>query len=249
MNKKIYFDHTYTGDQNHKFWKKLGKLGFILHTKKAEHPDAVCQFIMFEKPGYLEFAHCLDRSSIDTRPGFSFGIENDLKTFFNKLRRKNINCSFSHRNYNWKENSEDDLPGWNFLNFKNTGIRTFYPWITEYQSSPAGKVKVKNSFSHPNGVTHVIGHEFVINNAGEKFFGQILGTKIKDQITLSCGRVLYFKRGRTCYHSKVILKSKNMENTKLYIPNMKGIIFDDKEVLLISNPSPYKRMWDIIITT
>lgn len=247
MDKNIYFDHTYTGDQGHQLWKKLGRLGFTLDKLEVKHPNDSCRFILFEKPSYLEFIHSSGQKYAKKCPGFSFGVRSDLKSFFNKLKKKKIDCTFMHRNYDWAKNDKDYLPGWNFVDFKNFGIRTFFPWITEYEQDPAVKVR-KRWAKHPNAVSHIIGHEFVINERGEKFFSNLLGTKIQDKVILSCGTILYFSRGQTNFHSKVILGSKNLKKTKTFMAKLKVIDFCGKDGILIPNPSSNKRMWDIIIT-
>lgn len=246
MNKNIYFDHTFTGDQNHSFLKKLKKMGFKVNDFMVKHPNADCRFLYFGKGSYLEFIHTPDENKILKRPGFSFGAKKNLEALFKKYKKSGLNCSFTHRNYNWHVNKKDYLPGWNFLEFKKIGFKTFYPWFTEYEPNPNSKRKF-TQIKHPNCVTGIWGHEFVVNQSGRDFFRRVLGTKIQDKIILNCGTSFYFKEGRTNFHSKVILKTSNFKKTNSYIKRADLINFEGRDGILIENPSPNMLMWDLLI--
>lgn len=246
MNINIYFDHSYTGDQNHAFLMQLKKYGFDVTDFLVKHPNSDCRFLYFGKGSYLEFIHCPDKNKDLKTPGISFGVKKDLKKLYEKYSQSGLACSYSHRNYNWHENNKDRLPGWNFIEFKNKGFRTFYPWFTEYEPNPNSKRKF-TPVKHPNGVTGIFGHEFIINKAGRVFFERILETKIKDKITLKCGTSFYFKEGLTNYHSKVILESSNLKKTLSFMRKAQMVSFAGKDSILIKNPSPNYRMWDLLI--
>ena len=240
-----YFDHTYTADTNFKFMKRLKRLGFNLDANKVEHPHSKCRFITFDNSQYLEFIHPIGNTGHYDRPGISFGYKGSLKRFYDKKVKQGAELSFFHRNYQWKENSKYILPGWNFVQFKRTGIRTIFMWLTEYELIN-GKKRPTKKANHPNGVNRIVGHEFVINSKGRKIFELITGKKFKDKIEFSNGVVFYFTEGRTNLHKSVILKSSNAEKTKKYI---KAIRFDyrGQQAVRILNTCLKKRMWDIIV--
>ena len=61
MVKSVVYDHAYTLDDNHKFLKELGQLGFKIDEMIVEHPGkAICRFLKFQnskknQKQYLEF--------------------------------------------------------------------------------------------------------------------------------------------------------------------------------------------------
>lgn len=238
MKNKIYFDHCYTIDTNHTFLKSLQRLGFNLGADSVEHPNANCRFLGFESNQYLEFVHNTEK--LENIPGFSFGYSEDLKKLEQKLSNR-ISCMYKHRS------QDGSKSGWNFLFFKNIGIRTFIPWFTEYEQSLTKKSKRKLQIKHPNGVTKILAHEFTINDKGKDFFQTILNLKIKSSIKLQCGTTLYFERGRTNYHSKVILECKSFPLLKRYMPKKKTSLFQGKKSIFIPNLNNNKRMWDLYI--
>ncbi len=243
MNKNIYFDHAYTGDQNHSFLMQLKKYGFKVTDFLVKHPNLDCRFLYFGKGSYLEFVH--SPTKVVKIPGFSFGAKKDLKKLYERYTQSGLSCTFYHRNYNWQENKKDHLPGWNFIEFKNKGFRTFYPWFTEYEPNPNSKRKF-TPVKHPNGVTGICGHEFIVNKVGRAFFEKILETKIKNEITLKCGTTFYFSDGLTNYHSRVILSTSSLKKSMTYMKKAELVSFEKKDAILIKNPSP-NRMWDLLI--
>ncbi len=133
---KLYFDHCFTLDQNHRLLKKLERLGFTLRPTATEHPGGhVCRFIMFKgkvRNQYLEFVHTRPGGDAYSHPGISFGYKGPLESYFKRIK-KTLPSEFVHRNYDWKADSKTRLPGWNFLTFKHLGFRTLLPWLTEYE--------------------------------------------------------------------------------------------------------------------
>ncbi len=248
MYKEIFFDHTFTEDPKHKFLKSLEKNGFILHDKTMEHPGkSICRFIQIGRK-YLEFAHIGKGGISYNKPGISFGAK-DLFKYQKKVEKKSsYQIDTIHKNYNWKENSTDRLPGWNFLHFNNLRIQTFYPWFTEYEDAPGRENIFKKNLEHPNGVNEIHGARFDLNKNGEKFFEAIFGSKLKPIVKLPCGFTFYFTFGKkTTLHRATILKSKSLIQTKKFMPKAIDTTFQDKDALLIRNPSSNARMWDIVI--
>lgn len=248
--KHIYFDHSYTVDQHHKFLKKLEGLGFRKEERHTEHPGGlICRFLMFSaesktKRSYLEFVHTKPKGEKLKVPGLSFGWNGNLEKFHDEMvRTRKIKTEFVHKNYDWKKDDKTRLPGWNFVNFKNTGIRSFYPWITEYEPHPLRKPrKIK---SHPNGVNKIIGFEFDMNPAGEKLFKIVCGKKRSNFLTLPCGTKFYFTPAPTTKLRSVILRSKNLKQFLKKYGADKEIEFQGNPAGLIKNPN--ERMWNIII--
>jgi hypothetical protein len=243
---KLYFDHTFTTDQNHKFLKKLEKHGFTLETKMTEHPDAKCRFIKFNNFQYLEFASVLDTTKFESA-GMSFGYAGKLKNFNQTLLKKGLHTKFTHRNYDWAINSKDYLPGWNFVSFQKLGFKTIYPWITEYELRPEMKERPKHIADHPNGVNHIVGHEFQINSKGREFFEALLARKIKDNYEFKDGVIFYFEEGRKNLHKNVVLKSDNFKLAAKFFKPKQIVDWKGREAIHIENPSGNERMWGIYI--
>ncbi|MFX3675818.1 MAG: hypothetical protein ACN6I6_02175 [bacterium] len=242
MDKNIRFDHSYTKDQSHKLLKKLMKLGFSKIKFDVEHPGKhFCSFIEFNNPigsrTYLEFIHTGRGGSMISSPGISFGYEKNLEGYFKRLKK---NCSFepqySHKNYNWKENSEDILPGWNFITFKKLGFRTIEPWFTEYESP---RKKRKHQISHSNNTNQLSGGELVLNPKGADFIEAVLKVKIKDKFSLADGTIWKVKKGAVNRMERINLRASSLKAfpKKLHI---------DTGIVLIKNPSGEK-FWDICI--
>lgn len=248
MYKDIYFDHTFTEDKNHKLFKKLEKLGFELDPQMVEHPGkAMCKFIRVGEK-YLEFVHVRPGGIDMKKPGFSFGATQLLR-YKKKIEKKAFfKLNYDHKNYDWKENSTDYLPGWNMLTFKNVGNKSIYTWFTEYEPDPSRKKKKKKNFIHKNAVSRIKGFYIELSPKGEKLYETLLGQKLKEEMTLPDGTIFYFKfsKRRTRYHA-VILESQNLKKTKSFIPKEKVIDFNGQEAIKIENPHPRANMWDIYI--
>src|SRR5690606_38514138 len=140
-------------EPNHELLKKLERLGFILEKKMTEHPGkAFCRFICFKgenprKIFYLEFVS-IGRGGIPfIEPGISFGYETDLAKFYKKVSKK-FHSEYNHKNYDWKKNSEDLLPGWNSITFKKPIIKNVNIWFTEYEDTK--KPRKLNAPKHIN---------------------------------------------------------------------------------------------------
>lgn len=249
MHKEIFFDHTFTEDQNHKLLKRMERFGFTLDPQKVEHPGkAHCRFIKIGGK-YLEFVH-IGKGGVEMKkPGLSFGAKN-LLGYKQKLdRKKLVQIDYLHKNYNWKENSTDNLPGWNFLSFKKTGVQTIYPWFTEYEQHPArNKKSRKVSPKHKNKVEKIHGAEIDLNAKGEELFSLIIGKKLKDKVELPDGFMLYFNCGkRTSRYKNVILQSSSLASTQKFMSKEKLTTFGTQEAICIKNPHLNSRMWDILI--
>lgn len=195
--KHLRFDHTYTRDDNHKFLEILAKRGFTKSKNATVHPGGLtCRFVRFrpgtnKKYNYLEFVSTSKGRRGYKMPGLSFRYERPLSELHHALENK-IETKLSHRNYDWKENSRKRMPGWNFLDFKNIGLRGFLPWVTEYEDEPGVKYKFP-ILKHKNRAQAISEIHFDINKKGRRFFESLFGVKIKSSITLACGTIFHFK--------------------------------------------------------
>lgn len=251
MNKKIFIDHCYNVDQGHKFLKKLEKLGFILDKNMMEHPGkAYCRFIIFkgENPRnryYLEFVSIGRGGTPFTTPGLSLGIEFNLKGFYKKIN-KTIPGEFIHKNYEWKKNNEDYLPGWNFLDFKKPIIKNIHTWFTEYE--PSGKRKKPQIVKHKNSVENLHGIILTLSLSSKKKLETLLNTKIKSNNIFKDGVHLYIQDGKTDRFESIILNSNNFSNSLKSIGRSGKIVSAlGEEMIQISAPKSKVLNWNILI--
>jgi hypothetical protein len=239
MNKKIYFDHCYSIDEGHNFLNILEGMGFVADHRVTEHPNVMCKFIFFKNNRYIEFVHKLSGSETFTPSGFSFGYSDSINTFKEELETNTtLKTSLVHKNYDWKNNDNDLLPGWDYLNFENTNFPLLHLWFTQYGPRPNSTFDVP---VHPNGATEILGHNFIVNKEGRDFFSTLLNQKIQDEIILNDGTVLHFKDGAKNHHSAVLIHSN--EDLSKYVDG-NNLITNGS--LCIKNP--VKGMWDIVLT-
>jgi hypothetical protein len=221
-------------------------LGFVLNPETVEHPGkAFCRFLMFSCPEisgrkaqYLEFVHCDEKAY--RSPGLLLGYSGSLKRFAQRLEPM-LDVNFFHKNYDWKKNSKDYLPGWNFLTFKNLGFRTLNAYFIQYERGP--KRHKRPAPKHPNGVVSIHAIEFVTNKRGLSFFQKIFGPRWKEKIRVH-NSFLFFKRGKRTDLTRVILKSKDIDRFIASYDIDKEIEWNGRRAALIANPSG---KWDIVI--
>jgi len=245
----IYFDHTYTLDMNHKFHKRLQRMGFVLDPTEVEHPGKqFCRFILLRNPKnprkrtYLEFIHVGRGGEAHHKPGISFGWSKELKKFHAKLvKERRYKAKYFHKNYDWKTDSRAKLPGWNFLMFQGLQMPGLFPWLTEYEPSPKRKRTIPPK--HRNGVHAHKGFELELNKKDKTFFEYILGQKLKPVTRMKCGTELYVQDARRTKVKAVVLKAKSVSRLVTEF-GAAPEIFAGRPAGRIKNPSG---MWDIII--
>jgi hypothetical protein len=240
---KIFFDHTYTIDNDFYLFKKMESFGFSLSERISDHPDSKTRFIHFNNGKYLEFVKLtVPVKSWWYLSGLSFGVNESLKKFAATPRFKRFKPDYYHRNYNWRENNTDYLPGWNFLGFRKMSFRTFHPWLTEYEK---GRSKVPTKVSHPNGVNEFHGHLFSINDQGREFFQVLFNKRIKDKIQLADGTWFYFKAARTSRHEAVLLKAGQRSNFEKFKAASSVLKTHGIEFYLFDYPQRFRNCWRV----
>lgn len=244
------FDHTYTNDDNYRFLKKLEKYGFKLMDSETEHPGKhFCRFIGFtENPlrrrQYIEFVKVKKNGIKITKPGVSFGCTKELKSYFEKIKDK-LPAKYEHKNYNWKEDNKNYNPGWNFVTFKKVKLKGLVPWITEYEKPANAKRKKRPRIIHPNGVQRILGLHYDLDEAGVKFFEELLGKKIKDKVKLSCGTIFHFNKAKKTKLNFIHLECKNLKKLKVDFYYDEEMKFFGNDACVINNPN---MMWNLVIT-
>lgn len=254
MFKNIYLDHSYNCDQNFKFFKKLEKLGFTLDKQFVEHPGkAFCKFIMLKgynkrKKYYLEFVSFGKGAPlIEKEAGLSFGYQENLEKYFKKIKTK-LPSTFTHKNYAWKANSVDRLPGWNMLNFKKRPIQNTFTWFTEYEPH-AKKQKMAKIPKHKNGVESIHGILLSLTPKSKKNLETILGKKIKDKVELNDGTFIYVESGKTDRYKSIIVNAQSLKKVKKVVGKSgKSEMFHGQEVVRIDPPVYEKSLsWNLLI--
>lgn len=246
---KLRFDHSYGTDQNFRFRQKLHKAGFSINDYEVEHPGkAFCRFIYLprtKKTGfqYLEFVHFGKGGTISGIPGLSLGALQPLEPFSKKLKAKGVETKFVHKNYDWKKNDKDRLPGWNFVSFPKHKSRV-YTWLTEYEKIP-GKKKRRKKVKHPNQVYKIVEIETVLNKADQAFFQKLFGRPRNGRFLLSCGTPLAFEAGKTSRIRNIVLATKDLNTLVRKFCWDELTTYQGRPAALLKNPN--RKMWDVII--
>ncbi|MCP4913221.1 MAG: hypothetical protein GY909_08875 [Oligoflexia bacterium] len=242
---KLIFDHCYTKDIKHKFFKRLIKMGFKDLGFTTIHPkENICKFIKFDDHQYLEFISTKYEEDIKKRPGLSFKSRGKLNVIFKKYQSKRgIEATYRHRNYNWKENNKDILPGWNFVDFKHVPFRNILLWLTEYEPPKKGLKRLPFKSDHPNGVYALEAIILDVNERSKAYFDKLFGPKKEGLLRKS--QVVFRPSSRT-RHSLVILKCKSLKKAQKFIKAPVKEVYGYTG-LFIKNPSGNDRMWDILV--
>lgn len=252
MFKKIALDHCYNEDHNFSFFKKLGKSGFTLEDYTVEHPGkAFCKFIALQSNNkrerfYLEFVHIGKGGIAEKTPGLSFNYLENLESYFKKLSKK-VPLIYSHKNYDWKVNSIDRLPGWNMLSFKKAPIKNVYTWFTEFEDS-AKQRALKKVKAHPNSVYSIHGIKLVLTAKGKINLETALMKKLGKVNKLSDGTMLYIETGKRDLFESIILNCKSLNKAKKVIGKYESGTFQKFDSIEIVNNSKNKKdMWNLVI--
>lgn len=246
---KIRFDHSYSTDQNFKFRMKLGKAGFYLPDYEVEHPGKrFCRFIPFLQKSiagyqYLEFIHTGKGGNFKNLPGMSVGALSSLKKFNTLLTKQGLKTEFVHKNYNWKENSKDTLPGWNFVTFKRK--MNVYTWMTEYEPLKNGKSRKRIQVRHPNGAHKIMAFDFTLSTEDIKFYSLIFGRPKNETFTMECGNRIHYNIGKKSRINHIILATKDLNKFVKKFPWDKLTSWQNQPGAVIENPN--KKMWDIVL--
>lgn len=255
MNKKnkIKLDHIYCIDQDFVYFNYLKQVGFKCEAKTVEHPGGVkCKFIYLEGANkkndfYMEFVSFSEKMSpLNIRPGISLAIGGSLLEHYKKMQNK-IKCRYIHKNYKWKENSKDYLPGWNMVEFEKNFIRDIFVWFTEYEYSP--ERKLRKAPHHPNGVIGLTEVVLELKLNSQKKIEKIIGSKIAKNYEFSNGIKLSIVRSRKDRVRSLVLKTKKPSSAFKLVDKQKKIIRYGEEFGIELN-GPSKRtenMWNIII--
>lgn len=241
------FDHCYSSDKNHQFRTKLGKAGFHLNDNLVEHPGKLfCKFIILPTEDlkyryYLEFVNNKGR----TKMGAGISLSTDDKLIRQMKKLSSLKPTYIHKNYAWKTNSKDNLPGWNFITF-NKHKSNIFSWLTEYEPSKLRK-RPKKVPRNPNGVDKIKAFIVELTKEDIKLYTAMLGKPKNSTFKTKNGVEIKYKQAK-----KSVIKSIAVSAPK-FTQVVKKFIWDDLIVyenmpaVLIKNPN--KGQWDVIITS
>jgi hypothetical protein len=247
---KIRFDHSFSVDHGFAFRKKLGRAGFKLSDHMVEHPGkSFCRFISMpitKKSGrqYLEFVHIGKGGEDYGLPGLSLGALESLEPFAKKLNSKKITAQFAHKNYEWKKNSTDRLPGWNFITFPKHKSKIF-TWLTEYEYSKKRKNRLKKHSNHPNKVFKIVAIDVAFDAQDIHLLSKLCGKPKGHQFVLDCGVPLTYSKAKVSKMKAIVLASKDLKRLVQKFEWDDLTTYNGQPAVRISNPD--KRMWDVLI--
>lgn len=220
----VHFDHTYNTVHDFNFKEQLSLAGFTLDSKTTEHPGSLlCHFVrigqaeLADHPPYLEFCYIQDKNAYleeqKTDPdfdsknpaprfqikGLSFGYSGDFRRYIEILKQSypQITAEHTHKNYDWKTNSKDRLPGWNFVEFSKMPLPgDFYVWFTSNDPRPNQDQNNRpKEFRHKNGAARIVGSVIDLRAPEAAHFVQAITFKrfVDDQLILDDGfRIINF---------------------------------------------------------
>lgn len=245
----INFDHSYTEDIGHKFFKALGRAGFSLSEHRMAHPGKhSCRFIMFEQAGgkkaYLEFVDVGRGGKRVNRSGISLRCEGPLKKYFDSVKKqKGVTAKYIHRNYEWKKDAKSKLPGWNFLSFAKPQFKNIYPWFTEYEPRPGAKRRPIEA--HPNSASVISGVVLSARKADKPKLEKVFGRSLTGKSVSLGGIQLIVEPANTTRISALVIKCKDLKRFKRLSKIKSSVLWQGKEAAIIHNPD--RRMWDIVV--
>lgn len=245
---KLRFDHVFNVDKNFTFRKKLGDAGFNLVEREVEHPGKhFCRFIMFPEPDgkrqYLEFIHVGAGGEPLDMSGISLAAGSALEPFSKTLNSK-VKTDFGHKNYEWKKNNTDRLPGWNFVMFPKHKSKVF-TWLTEYEFSKKRKMPKKKDSTHPNGTHKIFEFNMQLSLGDVKLYTHLLGKPVKNEFRLDNGTTVKFKIAKNSRIDSVVILTKNLKHM---VQNFKWdqlISYNGQAGVMIKHPN--SKMWDVIV--
>lgn len=201
----VFVDHTYNTVYDRKFKKQLVAAGFTLNSRTVEHPGSLlCHFVgiglpqFTDRTPYLEFCLVMDKKayieserkdpeaanksleSLLQNKGLSFGYTGDFEAYIQELKkvRPDIEARFDHKNYEWKTNSTDRLPGWNFITLIKPPFQPdFYVWFTGYDPRNIDRSQELKEAQHKNGANRIAG--LVVDLASSKEVEYMEGVTFK----------------------------------------------------------------------
>jgi len=245
---KTRFDHSNTFDRNFAFMRKLEKAGFILGSNEVEHPGKhFCRFIYFPQDKkhrtYLEFIHVgKNGEKIDTT-GLSFASVDALKKIYKNLVSKKIECKLSHKNYDWKNNNIDRLPGWNFIEFPKK-MKSLEFWGTEYEKNPFKKRPTVFKI-HLNGVSKILSLEMALSPKDLPLFESIFKKEKDGALSFFNGVSIHYKLAKKTHIQSIVLGTKNLKKMVKEFEWDELISYRGVPAVKILNPN--ENMWDILV--
>ena len=246
--RQLLLDHICCFDPHHKFRSKLLKLGFYDDENLVEHPGAsMCKFIHLNPKKnvhnyYLEFIH---QKNPKKRPmGLSFASDVKLRNLLNKFKKYNV--KFFHKNYNWKENSKDILPGWNFITFPDRKNQPLI-WITEYEYTKEREIRnnKKSKFKNKNGVNQIIGLCMYLNKKDVKFLSSLLGAPRNNKFMTQNNVFIDYKLSSKTKIKSVICSTPTFNKLALPFKSHETFKYNQQTAYRIKND--VKGQWDLIL--
>lgn len=244
----INFDHSYTEDIGHRFFKTLGRAGFLLSEHQTTHPGKhFCRFIVFNRGdgrfAYLEFVDVGRGGKRVDKPGISLRCDGPLKKYFAAVKRRDgVAAKYKHRNYEWSKDSKSYLPGWNFLTFDRPRFKNIYPWFTEYEPRPGRKRTPIPK--HPNTALAIAGVALAVREQDRTRLEKVLGVRLDgDNVSLGGIRLL-IEPAKVTRISALIIKCDSLKCFMRAAKIKTADLWHGQPAAAIRNTT--SGMWDIV---
>ncbi|HOI42329.1 MAG TPA: hypothetical protein PK523_05225 [Elusimicrobiales bacterium] len=245
----VNFDHSYTEDMGHKFFKALGRAGFRLSENQVAHPGKnFCRFITFDRgdgrAAYLEFVDVGRGGKRVNKAGISLRYSGPLKKYFDRVKKgRGVKVKYVHRNYAWKKDSKSRLPGWNFLTFVKPVFKNLFPWFTEYEPRPS--VKRLAPPKHPNTAGRLFGVVLAARAQDRPKLETVFGRSLAGRRVNLGGIQLIIETSKTTRLSALVIECRDFKRFTRSAKVKSPVLWEGRKAALIRNPD--RRMWDIIV--
>ncbi|MBC7371189.1 MAG: hypothetical protein H7326_06470 [Bdellovibrionaceae bacterium] len=216
----------------------------------VEHPGkAFCKFIYIgiandKRLQYLEFIHVGRGGVWKDLAGISYRAASSLQKMSATNPFQKLKAVFRHKNYDWKNNSVDRLPGWNFVNFPkhNSNI---YTWLTEYEDAPRLRRIKKLEYRHPNRVFKVVAIESSLNEKDKKLYSALFGHAKNNMQSLLCKTIFSALPAKKSKLESIVLATKDLKSLIKKFEWDELTVYEGQPAVRIKNPNA--GMWDVLI--
>lgn len=175
LSDPMFFDHTYTVTESENDYLQFEKRGFFTRREPVMHPGPMaCRFLYF-KPNdypfkqYLEWCYTPNYKAVvamkeskgepaEAYHGLGFKTEGDLGSIFMNLepKFKDYGIFTFHKNFEWKKNNTDILPGWDYIISRKLIIHGLTLFVVSYGQPPKKMISKRPVIPNPNTTDKII---------------------------------------------------------------------------------------------
>ena len=240
---------------------RLEKLGLRIRPLVSSYPGSqMCRFIDFEKGPSIEMIEIEDEQEYldfvpkgmkPYCPGISCSLSNaseksivDFERGFSHLKPYAL-----HANYDGT--TDEQKPGWNYLNFGIPIVRDTFIWLTEYEEP---RPEIKHETAHPNGVQGLLGFVFDLKPRDVLEFERLAERNFQEGVIEVGGLHVWLRSAinnfpevgeKTFPLIAVVLQTESLDSFAGVMKGVREISFLSRSAIQIETN---KQSWDILMT-